>query len=379
MSYDPTNENEALDPIAAAGDPAASSGTPPSPPPPADPLFDAPGDAAAPAARRASTTGGVDRKTLIGAGIGAAVIALGAVVGINLASSGAENGTNTAGAGPMGMTGGPGGQGQMPGGPQGGTTNGQSQGQSQGQGQGQGQAPGGMQGGPGGSTGTIDSIGDGTLTVSTDSGDSVEVTTTDDTEVSISESGSADDIDEGDTVLVIGQSSDDSTVTAERVVEREGDATDDPGGPGGPGGGRGPVSGEVSSVDGDQFVVSTDAGDITVTMTDDTTVVVERSASVSDLSEGDEVVVHTHEADDGSAWAERIIAGDALPDAGMGGRPAGMQGDPSSGGTGSAPSGQSGTMAPPDQGGTGSGSSGSSGTTGGAPGANAGPGGVTTT
>ncbi len=377
MSYDPTNENEALDPATGLPVDGPSAGAPePPPPPPApptgDPLFDEPGyAAAAPAAgtSRVSSTG-VDKKTLIGAGIGAAVIALGAVVGINLASSGAENTANTAASGPMGMNGQPG---QMPGATQGDTTDGSTGGQAQGQ------MPGG-QGGPGGmpgSTGTIDSIGDGTLTLTTDAGESVEVTTTDDTEVSISAEGSADDIDEGDTVLVLGQSSDDSSVTAERVVERSGDAIDAQGGPGGRGGGMGPISGEVSSVDGDSFVVSTDSGDVTVTMTDDTTIVIERTGSVSDLSEGDEVFVHTETSDDGSAVAERIIAGDALPDAGMGGPPSGMQGGPS-GPSGST--GQSGTMTPPSQGGAdSSGTSGAPGTTGGAPGADAGPSGVTTT
>ena len=81
--------------------------------------------------------------------------------------------------------------------------------------------------------------------------------------------------------------------------------------------------------------------------------------------------------DDGSAVAERIIAGDALPDAGMGGPPSGMQGGPS-GPSGST--GQSGTMTPPSEGGAdSSGTSGAPGTTGGAPGADAGPSGVTTT
>lgn len=370
MSYDPTNPDEALpqdvEPPTVA-EPAAAA--PPPPPPPADPLFDGPGDAAAAPAARPTRADGVDKKTLIGAGVGAAVIALGAVVGINLASSSADDATNAAATGPMGMAQ-DGQSGQFPGG----GTDGQSGQQGQ-----MGQMPGGamdgqsgMQGGPQGSTGTIESIGDGTLTITTEAGESVEVTTTDETEVSISESASADDIDEGDTVLVVGQSSDGSSVTAERVVERSGDDAD---AQDGPGGGRGPTAGEVSSVDGDTFTLTTDSGDITVTMTDDTTVVVERQGSVSDLSEGDEVFVHTHtDDDDGSEWAERIIAGDELPDfsAGPGGMSGGMQG---------GPSGQSGSMAPPSQDGSTSGSSGAglapaSPSTG--SGANAGPGGVTT-
>ncbi len=366
MSYDPTNPDESLprglEPPTVA-EPAAAA--PPPPPPPADPLFDEPGVAAAAPAARSSRGEGVDKKTLIGAGVGAAVIALGAVFGINLASSSADDATNTAATGPMGMNGQ---SGQFPGGQSG------ADGQSGQQGQ-MGQLP----GEPPGSTGTVEDVGDGTLTISTDDGQSVEVTTTDDTEVSISQSQSADDIDEGDTVLVIGQSSDGSSVTAERVVERSGDDGADQGGPGG----RGPTVGEVSSVDGDSFTLTTDSGDITVTLTDDTTVVVERQASVSDLSEGDEVFVHTETADDGSTWAERIITGDELPDlsAGPGGMSGGMQGGPQ----GSA-GGQSGTLAPPSQGSTGStdsnlapASPSGSGSTGGAPGANAGPSGVTTT
>lgn len=373
MSYDPNNNDESLHDSAPEQEaPAGAVIPPPVPPPAPDPLFDEPGYAAAAPAARSARSEGVDKKTLIGAGVGAAVIALGAVFGINLASSSADDATNTAATGPMGMT--QGGQsGQFPGAQSG--TDGSTQ-QVPGQSGDSGQAQGGMQGGPQGTTGTVEDVGDGTLTISTDDGQSVEVTTTDGTEVSISQSQSADDIDEGDTVMVIGQSSDGSSVTAERVVERSGDDNAAQGGPGGPGGGMGPITGEVSSVDGDTFTVSTDSGDVTVTMTSDTTVVVERQGSVSDLSQGDEVFVHTETADDGSTWAERIITGDDLPDfsAGPGGMSGGMQGSPSQGSS----SGQSGTMAPPSQGGT-SGTGTSSGSTGGAPGANAGPAGVTTT
>ncbi|HMQ28764.1 MAG TPA: DUF5666 domain-containing protein, partial [Acidimicrobiales bacterium] len=363
---DPTTPDEAL-PQAhvppTVAEPAAAAAPPP--PPTGDPLFDEPGYAA-PAARSARAEG-VDKKTLIGAGVGAAVIALGAVVGINLASSGADEATNTAATGPVGMMGQ---DGQAPAGPSGATDQ-------------AGQMPGGMQGGgqggPSGTTGTVESIGDGTLASATEDGETVEMTTTDETEVSVSESGSADDVDEGDTVMVIGQSGDDGSVTAERVVERSGDESDESrGGPGG----MGPVTGEVSSVDGDSFVVSTDSGDVTVTMTDATTIVIERQGSVDDLAVGDEVFVHTHTDDDGE-WAERIVTGDELPDlsGGPGGMSGGLQGGPMPGG----PTGQSGSMAPPGQDGTGT-SSGSnlapadpgSSSAGGVPGANAGPSGVTT-
>ena len=380
MSTDPTTPDESLpqghEPPTVA-EPAAAA--PPPPPPPGDPLFDEPGHAAP--SPRSARAEGVDKKTLIGAGVGAAVIALGAVVGINLASSGADDATNTAATGPMGMMGQDGQQGQM-------GQMGQMPGAA-----GDGQAgPAGMQGGPSGTTGTVESIGDGTLTVATDAGESVEVTTTDETEVSISESGSADDVDEGDTVMVIGQSGDDGAVTAERVIERSGDQGEDgdDGARGGPDG-RGPVEGEVSSVDGDSFVVSTDAGDVTVTMTDDTTIVVERQGSVDDLAEGDEVFVHTHTDDDGSEWAERIVTGDELPDfsAGPGGMSGGMSGGPGgmSGGPGGMSGGPGGMSGGPSQGdASGSGTTGSnlapadpgSASGGGAPGANAGPGGVTT-
>lgn len=371
MSYDPTTPDESLpqghEPPTVA-EPAAAA--PPPPPPPADPLFDEPGAAATAPAPRSARTEGVDKKTLIGAGVGAAVIALGAVVGINLASSGADDATNTASTGPMGMMGQDGQQGQQ--GQMGQMPGGAGDGQS---------GPSGMQGGPSGTTGTVESVGDGTLTVSTDDGESVEVTTTDETEVSISESGSADDVDEGDTVMVIGQSGDDGSVTAERVVERADDegSDDQEGARGGPGG-MGPVTGEVSSVDGDSFVVSTDSGDVTVTMTDDTTIVIERQGSVSDLSEGDDVFVHTHTDDDGAEWAERIVTGDDLPDfsggpGGLSGGPGGMSGGMSGGppqgdAADSGSTGPTGSNLAPASPGSSSG--------GGAPGANAGPSGVTT-
>lgn len=312
MSYGPTNPgDEALE-------------APPSspPPPPGDPLFDEPTGAAGPARTAAAAP---NRRALVGAGLGAAVIALGAVIGINLASSGAESASTAASAMPSGMAGA---QGGMPGGP-------------------------GMAGGGGGGTvGTVDSVDGSTLTVSTQDGRSVSVTTSDDTVVAISEAGSADDVDEGDQVLVMG-AADGDTIAAERVVDRgdtdAGDAASNSTGSnsaasnstaGPPGGMGGLVTGEVGSVDGDTFTVSTADGAVTVTMTDSTTVVVEVHGSVSDLSSGDSVMVQGEAADDDGVTATRIISGD-LP---QGGPP--MQGG-STGQTPAAPGGSSGSTGQP--------------------------------
>lgn len=304
-SHDPTNPgDEALEP------PPSSS----PPPPPGDPLFDEPTGAAGPARTAAAAP---SRKALVGAGLGAAVIALGAVIGINLADSGAESASTAAGAMPSGMAG----------------------------------AQGGMPGGPGGGTvGTVDSVDGSTLAVSTQDGQSVSVATSDDTVVAISEAGSADDVDEGDQVLVMG-AADGDTIAAERVVDRgdtaEGDAgsnstaSNSTAGP--PGGMGGVATGEVSAVDGDTFTVSAAGGDVTVTMTDSTTVVVEVPGSLSDLSSGDSVMVQGEAGDDGTVTATRIISGD-LPQGGppmQGGSPGQMPAAP--GGSSGQPTGVPGT------------------------------------
>jgi cytochrome c-type biogenesis protein CcmE len=185
-----------------------------------------------------------------------------------------------------------------------------------------------MPGGPGGGTnGTVERIDGSTVTLSAQDGSSVEVTTSDDTVVAIAETGSADDVDEGDQVLVMG-TADGDTLAAERVLDRGDTATSDANG-GPPGGMGGSATGEVSSVDGDTFTVTTGDGDVTVTMTDSTTIVVEAQGSVSDLSSGDTVMVQGETGDDGTVSATRIIAGD-LPQGGpaMGGQTGGMPGGP---------------------------------------------------
>lgn len=358
MSYDPTNNDESLHTAAegqerSAAEPApevpmtaaVDAGPPPTPPPspPADgfnPLFDDTSDEAGASRTAGQHPAAPSRKTMVGAGIGAAVIALGAVVGINLASSGAEN-ASTADAAAGGMTG-------APGAAPGGVTQ-------------DGAAPGGMTGGPGGpgggTSGTVERIDGSTVSIAGQDGSTVSVATTDETVVALSETGSADDIDEGDQVLVMG-TADGDAIAAERVIDQGDTATDadtDQAGP--PGGMSGSASGEVSGVDGDSFTVSTADGDVTVTMTDATTIVVETSGSIDDLDEGDTVMVRGETDDDGTVTATRIIAGD-LPQGGPGG--------PAMGGlSGQMPAG------PPAQSGT---TDGGTGTTGQAPAA---PGGTT--
>lgn len=87
--------------------------------------------------------------------------------------------------------------------------------------------PGGA-GGPGGMAGTrgvVQSVGDGTLTITSREGSTVTVTTSSSTEITIAETGTVADLQVGDQIMVMGTESD-GTITATKI--REG------GRPGGP-------------------------------------------------------------------------------------------------------------------------------------------------
>jgi hypothetical protein len=100
-------------------------------------------------------------------------------------------------------------------------------------------------GGPGGFTsGTVASIDDGTLTVTTADGETVKVTVSSDTTVQVQHELSFDDLATGDEVTVIGQSGDDGSVDA--VTIRKGDGGFGFGGGGFPGGGNGGSDGTGS-------------------------------------------------------------------------------------------------------------------------------------
>jgi hypothetical protein len=237
-------------------------------------------------------------------------------------------------------------------------------------------------GGPG-TSGTISSVDadGGTLTIDGREGDDVEVVVADDTTISEMVEGSAADLAEGDSVLVVGSSagsgdnsSDDSdSVEASQIVASSDGDLLDVGGPamrpdGGPGGGdsrasevqggampeppegfepngdanreqQGPAStngpsnlipGTIESIDGDTLTVTTSRDEtITVTLSDDTTVVRSEERELSDLEEGDTVAV-TGASDDGTVTARSIRVNpqmDGVPGGGPAG-PGGMPGGP---------------------------------------------------
>jgi hypothetical protein len=78
----------------------------------------------------------------------------------------------------------------------------------------------GLAGGPGGFTsGEIASIDGSTLTITTSDGTTVKVTTSSDTTVSQTTDADVSALAVGDTVTVVGQTADDSSVTAEAITE----------------------------------------------------------------------------------------------------------------------------------------------------------------
>jgi hypothetical protein len=107
-----------------------------------------------------------------------------------------------------------------------------------------------------------------------------------------------------------------------------GDDGNHDGGDGGPGGmGRPGVFGTVTSVDDSSFEVETPEGDtVAVTVDDDTelTQVADDQpddAELSDLEEGDDVMVMGETSDDGDVTADRVVFGDDLADGGRMGVP----------------------------------------------------------
>lgn len=80
--------------------------------------------------------------------------------------------------------------------------------------------PGGAGGSPGGFTsGEIASIDGSTLTITTSDGTTVKVTTSSDTTVSQTTDADVSALAVGDTVTVVGQTADDSSVTAQAITE----------------------------------------------------------------------------------------------------------------------------------------------------------------
>lgn len=225
-------------------------------------------------------------------------------------------------------------------------------------------------GGPGGGAlGTIAAIDAdaGTLQVESQDGSTVTVTVTDATAISEMVDGTADDLAEGDSVLVVAAQDDDSgAVTASQVMAssdgdllsfggqvRPGGGDFQPpeggelpqGGPNGGGGdfqppegfdpneqgGGGPMaitSGTIDGVDGDTLTVTTsDDETVTVTLSDDTNVLRSEELELSDLAEGDTLSV-TGESDDDGVTAQSIRRNvDGANFGGFGGGAGGPGGD----------------------------------------------------
>ena len=177
-----------------------------------------------------------------------------------------------------------------------------------------------------------------TLTVETSDNKTVTVTTSDKTTVTQTDDGSVSDIAAGDHLLVMGTTSGSQT-EAQRIVDTgsqdigNGFGRGRPPGNGSfPGNGSGgggqnppngfpnapngggftpPVTGTVTQVDDGTITLKTSQGEtVTVTTTSSTTVTVRRTAKVSDLAEGDTVLVIGKTSGDTIA-ATSISKGDA--------------------------------------------------------------------
>jgi len=204
---------------------------------------------------------------------------------------------------------------------------------------GYGQFPGGGGGFPGGmgTAGTVSAIDGSTLTVTGQDDTETTVKTTDDTTVTRTSEGELSDLAVGDNVVVMGET--DGDAVAAQTITDSGDqaATTTFRGPGGgqegtppsgapdgsgegqappdgqgfPGGQGGmPTAGEITKIDGGTITVKTADGTIvTVTTSDDTTVSVTEEIEVSDIAEGDTVVVMGETADD-VVTADAIRVGD---------------------------------------------------------------------
>jgi Domain of unknown function (DUF5666) len=184
--------------------------------------------------------------------------------------------------------------------------------------------PGGFGGGTGGVIAEVDADAS-TLVVETSEGETVEVTATEDTTISETVEGSADDFAVGDSILVFGSESDDGTIAAEQLAAGDGELLGGAGPPGGVGSreggdlpeppeGGGPgrfTTGTIASIDdGSLSVQITGDETVTVTLSSSTTVLLSQALSFGDLATGDEITVTGQGEDDATMEAVLIRRGD---------------------------------------------------------------------
>ncbi len=233
-----------------------------------------------------------------------------------------------------------------------------------------------------GARGTITEIDGATITVESSSPDgstgTTTVETTDETTITESVEGAADDLAVGDDVVAFGEAGDDGTMVASTVSEGGGAGFGGPQGGGGlpegfeppadgelpegfeppadgelpegfeppaggelpdgfqppqaGGGGAGgqgvPASGEITAISEDSLTIESEDGtSVTVSLGDDTTFTITEDRSFDDLAEGDTVVVVGEAGSDDVVTATSIRIGDTI---GVGpGGPGGAPGAPS--------------------------------------------------
>ena len=135
--------------------------------------------------------------------------------------------------------------------------------------------------------GTVVSVDGAAFTVSTDSGETT-VTLDDDSLIQLTRTGTADDLSAGDRVFVIATG---AVESGEPVVAASVMVNSPEVGRLGDGGFGGILNGIIAAVDGDVFTVTTDSGETTVTLADDSAIQVYEVGTVDDLSPGDRVLV----------------------------------------------------------------------------------------